>query len=218
MATSNTLTRASLQYVLSPPRFEKYEIASSGDHVKASDLYAWNAAASAALLLPSHFAEVSIRNAASEALTTTYGDHWPWEAVFEQSLPSPGGLVYNPRKDLIQTRLKYPNSTGKVVADLKLAFWESMFTGRHDERIWNAQIRTVLPNSAGVEVRVIRNRVREDIQQIRKLRNRIAHHEPIFTRNLNDDLDRMLDLIDLRSKEVAAWVRDMESFSSLPAI
>lgn len=216
MSKSISPSKASIRLVLSSPRFATYENECAKDFSKASDLYAWNAAASAALLLPSHFAEISTRNAASDALVATYGPDWPWETVFERSLPNPYAPVYSPKRDLIQTRNKYPGSPGKVIADLKLAFWESLFTARHDVRIWNHQISTVLPNANSSIVREVRNRVRMDIKEIRILRNRIAHHEPIFNRNLEDDLRRMIELISLRSAEVADWVSHMETFSKLP--
>lgn len=51
-------------------------------------------------------------------------------------------------------------------------------------------------------------RPREDLVQT--LRNRIAHHEPVITRNLLDDLNRMIDLVELRSQPTAVWVRALE--------
>ena len=56
----------------------------------------------------------------------------------------------------------------------------------------------------------LRDRVNKDLETIRRLRNRIAHHEPILSRNLLDDLNRMLDLVELRSRPTATWVRAME--------
>ena len=45
----------------------------------------------------------------------------------------------------------------------------------------------------------------ERLEEIRKLRNRIAHHEPIFTRNLTGDLQKIVDLVELRCKVTASW-------------
>lgn len=41
----------------------------------------------------------------------------------------------------------------------------------------------------------------------------MALHERIFARNLGDELEQILDLIQLRSVEVSAWVRANESVS-----
>ncbi len=177
-------------------------------------LYGWNARISAALMLPAHFAEVSIRNAVSEALETVYGPRWPWDSTFEQSLPVGQGSAYSPRADLRRTRGQQP-STGKVIAELKFAFWQSMFTARHDVRVWNHQILTLFPNSPQLTPKQLRNRIYTDLEVIRKLRNRIAHHEPIFGRNLVDDRTRLLELVALRSSETATWVRAMEEVGTL---
>jgi hypothetical protein len=50
---------------------------------------------------------------------------------------------------------------------------------------------------------------------IRRLRNRIAHHEPIFTRDLPTGLRQMLDLINLRSPDTAHWVRALEDATTV---
>jgi len=52
----------------------------------------------------------------------------------------------------------------------------------------------------------IRKSIYADLEEIRRLRNRIAHHEPIFTRNLKRDLGRMHELVRLRSNLVASWM------------
>ncbi|WP_407319689.1 hypothetical protein UQW22_04510 [Isoptericola halotolerans] len=57
----------------------------------------------------------------------------------------------------------------------------------------------------------LRGRVDGDLEAIRKLRNRMAHHEPVFARNLSSDLLRMYELVDVRSPETGAWVRPLTS-------
>jgi hypothetical protein len=167
-------------------------------------------------MLPAHFAEVTTRNAASDALTSVYGSRWPWDRTFEQSLPTAHGPVYKPRADLVRTRNSQP-STGKVIAELKFVFWQKMFTARHDIRVWDAQILTLFPNATGLTPHQLRQRVFDDLEVIRRLRNRIAHHEPIITRNLVDDLNRMLDLVDLRSSGTGVWLRAMEDVTDVLA-
>lgn len=193
-----------------------YIRAAGGDKAKATELYGWNARVAAAFMLPSHFAEVSTRNAVADGLTCLYGDQWPWNPTFEKSLPSPYPPIYNPQRDLITTRGQQP-TTGKVIAELKFSFWQSMFTARHDVRLWAPHIRTLFPNASGMAVRNLRGRIHTDLEVIRKLRNRLAHHEPIFTRDLADDLRRMLELIELRSAPMVDWVRAMEDVSGILA-
>jgi hypothetical protein len=55
----------------------------------------------------------------------------------------------------------------------------------------------------------------DDLDSIRQLRNRIAHHEPVFDRDLHGDLHRMLGLVGLRSRALSTWVREIESATSM---
>lgn len=207
---------AAIQTVLSAPRASTYITAAGGDAAGAMALYGWNARIAAALMLPSHFAEISTRNAVDEALTAVYGPRWPWNQTLEQSLPSPKGPIYNPQRDLTQTRSR-EQTAGKVVAELKFSFWQAMFTARHDVRIWDHQILSLFPNATQATAKALRGQIRGDLEAIRKLRNRMAHHEPIFTRDLADDLARMLNLVELRSTATAQWVRQMEEVSTILA-
>ncbi|MGC5168723.1 hypothetical protein [Luteimicrobium sp. DT211] len=207
---------APIEDVLSVPRVSTYRVAVGGDLRAALELYGWNAEISAALMLPAHFAEVATRNAACDALSAVYGPRWPWNQSFELSLTNSG--TYNPRRDLIETR-KRQSTPGKVVAELKFVFWQRLFTSRFDTRLWDGRILTVFPHApAGTAEASLRARIYADLDAIRKLRNRLAHHEPIFTRNLGDDLARMLELIEIRSRETGTWVRGLETASSLVTV
>lgn len=54
------------------------------------------------------------------------------------------------------------------------------------------------------------------IEQIRGIRNRIAHHEPIHNRNLNDDYDKILKFISTaHSKNFIDWLKSGQSFANL---
>lgn len=208
---------ALLQTVISAPRFYKYVIATTGNQPRAADLYGWNARVSAALLLPMHFAEIAGRNVVADALVQVYGADWPWNPTFVGSLPFPHG-GYRPRTDL--SKIAGPvkrRDTGEVVAELKFVFWQMMFTSSHQARVWDNRLAGLLPHSpVGMSEAALRHRVYGDLEVIRKLRNRVAHHEPIHrSPSLGRDLNRMLDLIDLRCTATGQWVRKMEDVSAL---
>jgi hypothetical protein len=116
---------------------------------------------------------------------------------------------FNPQRNLRQVREDEPTA-GKVIAELKFAFWVNMFTARHQTRIWDPHIAALLPDAPRKSAAQLRTRVYGDLNGIRVLRNRVAHHEPIFNRDLGDDLRRMLELVDMRSRSTGAWVRALE--------
>jgi hypothetical protein len=133
-----------------------------------------------------------------------YGPRWPWEHTFVLSLPNPQ-RNYNPRRDLLRVAATQP-STGKAIPELKFVFWQEMFTRRHYVRLWNTHLKRVLPGLTAGTVANLRRGIYADMEVIRRLRNRIAHHEPVFTRNLADDFNRIVKLVEQRSPLVASWM------------
>jgi hypothetical protein len=143
-----------------------------------------------------------------------YGARWPWSIGFEQSLPAPR-LGYSPRRDLQNART-HAATTGKAIPELKFVYWQKMFTGRHDTRVWNTHLLGVMPNlDSSKTISQLRQQIYDDLEKVRELRNRIAHHEPIFTRNLTGDLQRMVSLIEHRCKITAEWMLDNQQASAL---
>lgn len=207
-----------LPYVLSAPRFATYLRATGHDRTHALTLYHWNLQVSAAFMIPLHVLEVALRNAVVDAIEAVHGGTWPWTQGFIRSLPNPRPPAYNPTRDLSTCAVQQPTA-GKVVAELKFAFWENMLTRRHQSRLWDAQFFRVFPDvPPGATADQRRSELRADVEAIRKLRNRIAHHEPIFPRALQDDLNRILRCIQWRNTTTSLWVRDIETVQALLAI
>ena len=199
-----TLTVEAIRKALSPPRLATYETAMSqherSDPQAALALYAWNAEISGTLLFSLHVCEATIRNAVAEALEAIYGERWPWNEAFARTLKpiSRAGLERS-RGNL--------TLTSKVIPELKFSFWQQMFTRRHDERLWNGYLRQVLPNhDPQSTISALREQIYADLEQIRTLRNRIAHHEPIFKRNLLQDYLIIRQSIDRRCPFTAEWM------------
>ena len=68
-------------------------------------------------------------------------------------------------------------------------------------------LRGILPNLDSTKtVAQLRQEIYADLEHVRLLRNRIAHHEPIFNRNLTDDLDKITALIRFRCELTADWM------------
>jgi hypothetical protein len=84
-----------------------------------------------------HICEVVVRNAISHALELKYGANWPWDTGFERSLNKWAKSELHFAKHGIPI-----GSTGKVIAELKFAFWCRLFTAGQDQHIWNAHLHT----------------------------------------------------------------------------
>ena len=205
--------------VISAPRFATYLQAKQGHVDQALELYAWNMEVSAAFMVPLHLCEVAIRNAAGDAIEAVHGANWPWVNGFIRSLPVPRRQTgYDPQRNLRTVAGRQP-TVGKVVSELNFAFWEKVFTQGQDSRIWDAHLRTVLPGiPAGLTVAQARAQIFLDLERIRKFRNRIAHHEPIFARNLPNDYASIRELVEYRRAEAANWLGKVERVTGLIAI
>jgi|SRR5580658_3736894 hypothetical protein len=135
----------SLPDVISAPRFATYLKAASNDRANALALYQWNFQISAALFVPLQMCEIGIRNGVAEALERVHGGNWPWSKGFVQSLPIPKvPFQYNPQIDLTNVA-RVQRTTGKVIAELKFAFWQQIFTSGQDSRLWVPHLRSVFP-------------------------------------------------------------------------
>jgi hypothetical protein len=196
-----------LPFIISAPRFATYLQASSNDRHQALSLYEWNLTLSAAFMLPLQICEVAIRNAVAEAIEKVHGPIWPWSNGFIRSLPRPKRLQdYNPARDL-QTVAAIQPTIGKVVASLKFAFWEQIFTAGQDNRLWQAHFKTCFPGTPpSLTIAQARAIAHDDLRLIRLLRNRIAHHEPIFARNIANEYQRIHAMTAWRSPTAAAWM------------
>jgi hypothetical protein len=202
-AQINTITTT-----LSGTRLATFEIApgfSAG--ADAMEKYSWHALTSAAFFASLHVCEVAVRNGVDAALAATYGPDWPWNSSFERSLPNPQGPNFKPRDELRRARAKLAvRATGKVIAELKFAFWCNMFTSRHQIRVWDANIRNAFPNlPPAYSPAQARQAIYDELDSLRKFRNRIAHHEPILTDPLPDRKQSIQSLVNWRCAEVSHW-------------
>ncbi|MGC2857334.1 hypothetical protein ACM64Y_17840 [Novispirillum sp. DQ9] len=209
---------AALPDILSAPRFGTY-VRADGHRLTTEEalrLYSWNAQISAALLFPLHIFEVCIRNAVAEAIESYYGPRWPNAESFVKSLPNPPQPAFSPRREFLFTRAKHP-TVGKMIADMKFAFWVSMFTARHRDRLWAPSFEAKFPNHTAPSWEDGRQHVHRTVDQVRTLRNRIAHHEPIFTRPLKDEYAVVINVIGWRCSHTAAWVERSQGVVALLA-
>lgn len=186
-----------------------------GDPAQSFALYQWNMRISSAFLLPLHVCEITVRNAVAEALTRQHGERWPWQPGWQSSLPGGGASGYNARDELRRAAAMC-NSASSVVATLRFAFWQHMFTRRFDRSLWHPALHQILPGARSIgPVPLVRSGLHADLQQVRLLRNRIAHHEPVFTRDLEGELDILCRIVGLRCPHVAQWMRHVEQVTPL---
>jgi hypothetical protein len=172
-----------LERRLSPERLAPYRAATDGDLARAVRLYEQNADLSAAFWLVLCDVEILVRNAAHDQLTA-------WSAA-EYGQPAwylDHGRVFNPRTrgDIAAARHHLAASgrretPGRVVAELPLGFWRFLLSARYERSLWLPCLRGAFP---GIDGHGLRRDVHDAVRELHLLRNRIAHHEPIYNRPL----------------------------------
>lgn len=206
MALSPAQT-AAISKSLSPVRLGTYLSAPGfSPGATALDIYVWNALVSGAFFSSLHICKVVMRNGIAHALELKYGPEWPWNPGFERTLTAAR------KTDLQQARQGIPTgSTGKVIAELKFFFWCKMFTARHDPHVWNANLRLAFPSlPSPLTVTAARTLLYGEMEALRGFRNRIAHHEPIFSYPLAEHHKRIDILVKYRCGETAEWLEQWE--------
>lgn len=195
-----SVTAEQLVSVLSQERMDTYVKAAGGDLKRAVRLYTWNVAISSAFWGSFSVLEVALRNAIHTQLTRLAGrDDW-WEGQT--------GLRDSERdrvKDASETAKRlHPTSCnpGHVIAELTLGFWVGLLANRHHQRLWEHKLQHAFPHLVDQ-----RRELHRKLESLRKLRNRIAHHEPIFARNLAADHAQLLKVIEAISPDAVTWVR-----------
>jgi hypothetical protein len=107
------------------------------------------------------------------------------------------------------TRNGQPEVHGKVVAELMLGFWWSLLSDEYNRRLWQPCLQFSFDGP------VRRTRLHAELDELRRLRNRIAHHEPIHRRDLVADLHRVPDASGRISPRLRARI---ELVSRVPAV
>ena len=180
---------AAISRALSMPRFGRYLAETGGNATKALALYDWNARVSAAFLHPLHIFEVMLRNGVAAAIEAEHGPYWHMAPRFLGSLPS------------VHKR------TGM----------SGLLTARHDAAIWNKHFLVGFPcaPAIGPGGSPRRRRLHEETEAVREFRNRVAHHEPVLTRNLRSEYARILRVVRWRDRATSAWLHRTQSVLAL---
>lgn len=186
---------------LSPERFAPYQRKTGGDLHRAVRLYEWNLAVSGAFHEALGILEVVLRNALGRQLATYHG------ALAGQWYDDPLGVLSDLARDDIAAarrrvrKLRRPETPGRVVAELNFGFWKFLLAKRYEATLWTGSLRLAFPNLQPQRRAV----VYRALDEMHTVRNRIAHHEAIHSRDLTADMLTIYRLLDWIDRDVGAW-------------
>lgn len=211
---------AALENALSAERLEPYRLGSDSDRLDGVARYLWNMALASAIQPAIHILEVTFRNHlydgsaklfATRRWSSRSGACW-LDAVPELLLPNEAERVRDTKLGL---RRGHPTS-GQLIAALDFGFWVSLCRrpyeqGRHDgPRLWPELLRHAFRHAPTTERS--RERLYQRFDELRKFRNRVSHHEPIWNRDPLGHHERLVEAVGWMNPSVAALLHVASPF------
>ncbi|MDN2582777.1 hypothetical protein [Aquibium sp. ELW1220] len=103
-------------------------------------------------------------------------------------------------------------SMDDLVAELKSAFWVSLLGPGYDATLWRSALHKAF-RAAGPKKR---NLVHSRLNALRRFRNRVAHHEPIFSNAMQMHTE-CLEAVSWMCADTCAWAKHHSRFPAVHA-
>lgn len=158
--------------------------------------------------------EVVLRNALSAQLAAHHGTlagHWYDDPLGVLSDFAHVDIAAAARRRV--RKLHRPETPGRMVAELSFGFWKFLLAKRYEATLWTGYLRHAFPNLRPQS----RGTVYRGLDEMHILRNRIAHHEPIHSRDLAADTLTIFRLLDWIDQDVRAWAVSLSRLQSVIA-
>lgn len=188
---------------LAPERLDVYR-RDGQDEATTLARYLLNMALCESLYSPLQIAEVSLRNSIHQSLTSKINSKSWYDSL---PLPKWQHEQIVKAKEKLRKQRK-PETPGRIVAELTFGFWLCFFTSPHmTSGLAYHLAKTCFPHAQKSERNI--NKLAAKWQKVRKLRNRVFHHERIL--HWND-----LDAQHTSMLQLTGWMNpELEQLSSM---
>jgi 4-hydroxy-3-methylbut-2-en-1-yl diphosphate reductase len=200
-----TIDYEKIYKAISEPRFSRY-LNETYSKEKAFELYQWNIKLSQAFYFELNAWEITLRNKCDDILCMRFGKNWHRNNSFIQNLTKHQLQQLNDVTERCKRR-KSKITKGDIISDLTASFWVAILA----KKKWNVFGFQV----SGINVDP--NYFHQLNNEILKLRNRIAHYEPIIftTKSIKNTHDELLITLSLLCKDTHAHVHSNSTFIQL---
>ncbi len=203
------MTEQQIKYFLSQPRINVYLAQTGNDLEKAYKLYKINIELSEAFYPVLAVLEVALRNNINEKLKAHFNDSF-W---FKNYLPQQFQSFVSDAEQKISSQHK-TITADRIVAEFNFGFWNRLFNRHHGKLLWKILFHAFpfLPKHFRK-----RDTIDDSLYNIRTLRNRVYHYEPIF-RNLEDlesQYDNMLTFLSWMDKDLPNLLQGIDRFKDI---
>ena len=202
-----------LYSAFSPQRLKKYIRLYNGDNDKVVAHYKANLALAESLYTSLSVFEVTLRNALSKEMERMMGRK-DWYAVFP-STPALKSLTNE-----VTTAIKHISQRGemvspdKIIAELTFGFWVTLLNSEYELTLWKG-LRLAFPYMPKKDRK--RKNVSSPCNALRKLRNRVFHHESICwdLDYITDIHSRLILVLGWMDADMPAWLEGVDNFSNV---
>lgn len=197
---------------LSQPRIVPYYSHVAEELTSVLARYFYNIAVCQALYSPLHLLEITLRNQLHQVFTDEYGSEgWYDLPVMNRILRM--NEHHKIRKVQEDLRKIHKNlDPCNVITELSFGFWTSLFDSCYDIPFWRSLIAPAFPHMR----RSIRTRqtLSKRLNDIRRLRNRVFHHERVLHLNLSASHAEIVEAISWMNQELASLITRTDGFQS----
>lgn len=214
---------------LTHERLRKYLARTDNDVGKALALYEWNHEVGAVLTTTMQQLEVCLRNKISDALSARsfeikHGPNWHTSVKLKHSTTDLRSEWERVADKARENRNGFDPALPDFVAAATLGFWRELCKPAYAGVFWGKRVATYFPNiSITGDTRTLLTEIHRRVDLILKLRNRIAHHEPIIGaaqepvvgKKLRERHRDMIEVLGWMDTNFAQWVLRGDRFESV---
>lgn len=193
-----------IQQGLSQERFYPYLAEAKQDIRLAVELYERNTLLCESLYGVLQGLEVLLRNSMHNLLTANLSKDWFDHSVFRGQ---DANMIARAKEHLLDSGKELTPS--RVVTALSFGFWVALTKNFYARPLWTPFLYKTFPRR-----RMNHKDAFQRLKPLQDLRNRVAHHEPVFKRNLKSDLDTVLETIGWICPDTEAWLRATNTLSA----
>ena len=199
-----------LSGAFSSQRLEKYINLYNGDVTKVAAHYKANIALSESLYTSLSVFEVTLRNALSKELERMMGRK-DWYSVF------PSNPALKSLTSEVTVAIRHISQRGemvspdKIIAELTFGFWVTLLNSEYELTLWKS-LRLAFPHMPKKDRK--RKNVSSPCNALRKLRNRVFHHESICwdLDYITDIHNRLVMVLGWINKDMPSWLDEVDNF------
>ena len=198
-----------LESAFSSERLQSYVKWVGHDLPVAFSLYSYNFLISRTLLIPLHTLETALSNFVNEQLKSVWGDNWflQKEITFRKFQLEHISKVI---KKINEESNSDEFTNFQVVSKLSFGFWTMLFSPKN-EYLWNMYLHNIFESSKPIQ----RKEISRNLENLRQLRNRVAHYETIIHMDLQSIYEECRILIEMISPVALEWSDSLCKFHEI---